>query len=163
MNTTKRYHPILVTLHWLTVIFMLGAGFLSEEGGNSPINLHMILGALLLTTLIARLIARFSTARPAPLDAGNPFFNKISELTHLGLYVTAFSILGLGGAIAVKRNLFGYLMDNTAQISRAGFIGDVHHLFYLMAMALVLLHIGAAFYHQFMLKDNILSRMWYGR
>lgn len=163
MNTPKRYHPILVTLHWLTVIFMLGAGFLSEEGGNSPINFHMILGALLLVVMVARLITRFSTARPAPLDAGNAFFNKIGELTHLGLYAVAFAILGMGGAIAIKRNLFGYLMDSTAQISRAGFLGDVHHLFYLLAMALIFLHVGAALYHQFMLKDNILSRMWYGK
>ena len=163
MNTPKRYHPILVTLHWLTIIFMFGAGFLSEEGGDSPINFHMIFGTLLLVVMIARLITRFAIKRPAPLDAGNPFFNKIGELTHLGLYIAAFGILGLGGAIAIQRNLFGYLMDSTAQISRAGFIGDVHHLFYLMAMALVLLHVGAAFYHQFILKDNLLARMWYGK
>ncbi|MBK9781355.1 MAG: hypothetical protein IPP55_15085 [Anaerolineales bacterium] len=50
-------------------------------------------------------------------------------------------------------------MDSTAQISRAGFLGSIHHLFYLMAMALIFLHVGAALYHQFMLKDNILSRM----
>lgn len=163
MNTPKRYHPILVTLHWLTVIFMLGAGFLSEGGGDSPINLHMILGAILLVIMVARLIARFSTARPAALDAGNPFFNMVSGLTHMGLYVAAFSILGIGGAIAVRRNLVGYLMDANAQISRAGFLGEIHHLFYFLAMALILLHVGAAFYHQFMLKDNIFSRMWYGK
>ncbi|GAB4498133.1 MAG: cytochrome b [Anaerolineales bacterium] len=163
MNTPKRYHPILVTLHWLTVIFILGAGLLSEEGGDSPINLHMIFGAILLVVMTARLITRFSTKRPAPLDAGNPFFNKIGQLTHPGLYAAAFGILGLGGAIAVKRNLFGYLVDSSAQISRAGFIGDLHHLLYLMTMALIFLHIGAAFYHQFILKDNIFSRMWYGK
>jgi len=106
MNTPKRYNPILVTLHWLTVVLLLGAGFLSEEGGDSPINLHMILGATLLVVMVARLIARFSTARPATLDAGNAFFNKIGELTHLGLYLAAFAILGMGGVIAVKRNLF---------------------------------------------------------
>ena len=163
MNTPKRYHPILVTLHWLTVIFMLGAGFLAEDGGNSPINIHMILGSILLVVMVARLIIRFSTARPAPLDAGNAFFNKIGELTHFGLYAVAFAILGMGGAIAIKRNLFGYLMDSTAQISRAGFLGGIHHLFYLLAMLLIFLHVGAALYHQFMLKDNILSRMWYGK
>jgi len=54
-------------------------------------------------------------------------------------------------------------MDSSAQISRAGFLGGVHHLFYLLAMALIFLHVGAAFYHQFLLKDNILSRMWYGK
>jgi cytochrome b561 len=30
-----------------------------------------------------------------------------------------------------------------------------------MLALLVVLHIGAALYHQFVLKDNLLSRMWY--
>lgn len=163
MNPPKRYHPILVTLHWLTVIFMLGASFLSEEGGDSPINLHMVFGAILLIIMVARLITRFVTARPAPLDTGNPSFNKIGELTHIGLYAVTFAILGMGGIIALNRNLFGYLMDNTAQVSQAVFWSDIHYFFYLLGMALVTLHVSAALYHEFTLNDNILSRMWYGK
>jgi len=30
-------------------------------------------------------------------------------------------------------------------------------------LLLILLHVGAAFYHQFALKDNLLSRMWFGK
>jgi cytochrome b561 len=30
-------------------------------------------------------------------------------------------------------------------------------------LLLVLLHVGAALYHQFFLKDNLLGRMWYGK
>ncbi|MBI5443905.1 MAG: cytochrome b/b6 domain-containing protein, partial [Deltaproteobacteria bacterium] len=29
--------------------------------------------------------------------------------------------------------------------------------------ALVILHVAAALYHQFVRKDNLLSRMWFGR
>ncbi|MBK6793146.1 MAG: cytochrome b/b6 domain-containing protein [Anaerolineales bacterium] len=163
MNTPKRYNPILVTLHWLTLIVMFGAGLLSEAGGDSPINFHMIFGVILLVIMIVRLITRFTTARPAPLDAGNAFFNKVGELTHIGLYGIAFFILGMGGLIAYNRNLFAYMMDSTAQVSRAGFVGAIHHLGWLLAMALIFLHVGAALYHQFILKDNILSRMWYGK
>jgi len=163
MNTPKRYHPIQVTLHWLTVVLLLGAGFLSEAGGNSPINIHMILGALLLAVMVIRLIIRFSTSRPAPVDAGNAFFNKVGELTHLGLYLGAFFILGMGGLIAYNRNLFTYLLNNSANIQRAGFLGEIHQLGWILIMALVFLHVAAALYHQFMLKDNIFARMWYGK
>ncbi|MCB0118745.1 MAG: cytochrome b/b6 domain-containing protein [Anaerolineales bacterium] len=163
MNTPKRYNPALVTLHWLTVILLFGAGMLSEGGGRSPINIHMILGSLLLIVMIARLIVRFTSPRPAPLSAGNAFFNKIGELTHLGLYLLAFFILGMGGLIAYNRNLFGYLLDNTASVTRAGALGIVHHLGWFLIIMLVFLHVGAALYHQFILKDNILSRMWYGK
>lgn len=159
----KRYHPLLVTLHWLTVIFMLGAGFLSEDEGRSPVNIHMFLGAFLLIVMVARLIVRFTTKRPARLEAGNPFFTWVGEMTHLGLYLTAFFILALGGLMAVNRNLFGYLLDSTVQVTRPGPISIVHHLGWLLAMALIALHVGAALYHQVFLKDNIFSRMWYGK
>lgn len=162
-NTPKRYHPLLVSLHWLTVFFMFGAGLLADGGGNSPINIHMMLGAVLLIIMAARLVTRFSAPRPAPLSAGNAFFNKIGQLTHLGLYLVAFFILGMGGLVAFKRNLFGYLLDSGAHITRAGILGGIHHLGFLLAFPLVFLHVGAALYHQFILKDNIFSRMWYGK
>jgi cytochrome b561 len=30
-------------------------------------------------------------------------------------------------------------------------------------LLLVALHVGAALYHQFLLKDHLLARMWYGK
>lgn len=65
MNTPKRYHPALVTLHWLTVVLLLGAGLLSESGGRSPVSIHMILGALLLVVMLIRLVVRLTTRHPA--------------------------------------------------------------------------------------------------
>ena len=76
MDTPKRYHPLSVILHWLTVILILGAGFLSESG-SSLINIHMILGSLLLVTLIVRLIVRFTVKRPAWANTGSQFLNKL--------------------------------------------------------------------------------------
>lgn len=102
-------------------------------------NIHMRLGFILLVLMVTRVIIRFATKRPAALDAGSAFFNKIGELTHLGLYLIAFLILGLGGLIAYNRNLFAYMADNSAQITRAGSLGDIHHLGF------------------------ILARMWYGK
>lgn len=165
MNTPKRYNPVLVTLHWLTVILMLGAGLLAEDhGGGSPINTHMILGSLLLVVLIARVIVRFTTKRPAWADTGNQFLNKLGELVHVGLYLAAFFILSMGALIAYNRNLFAYVLDSSATVARrAGFIGNIHHLGWILAMGLILLHVGAAFYHQFFIKDNLLARMWYGK
>lgn len=163
MNTPKRYHPALVTLHWLTVIFLLGAGFLSEEGGRSPISIHMVLGAGLLAIMLLRVIVRFTTSRPAWANTGNELLNKLGEWVHLGLYLIVFFILGLGGLIAYNRNLFAVALGTGTVSGRAGLIGDIHHLGWLAAFMLVALHVGAALYHQFILKDNLLARMWFGR
>jgi len=41
-------------------------------------------------------------------------------------------------------------------------LGAFHGLSWILLLLLVLLHIGAAFYHQFFRKDNLLGRMWFG-
>jgi cytochrome b561 len=162
MEMPKRYHPVLVGLHWLTVVLMLGAGFLAEDGGRSPINIHMILGTLLLVVLIARLLVRFTTRRPIWADTGNALLNRLGELVHFGLYAAAFFTLGLGGLIALRRNLFAVALGTGTASGRAGIFGSIHHLGWFLLLALIAAHVGAALYHQFILKDNLLGRMWFG-
>lgn len=164
MNTPKRYNPVLVVLHWLTVVLMLGAGFLAEdEGGRSPINIHMILGGLLLVVLLLRIIVRLTTRRPDWADTGIPLLNRLGELVHYGLYGVAFFILGLGGLIAYRRNLFSVVIGTGTAAGRVGAIGMLHHLGWILAVLLIALHVGAAVFHQFILKDNLLSRMSFGK
>ncbi len=162
MNTPKRYNPFLVTLHWLTVILMFGAGFLAEDEGGAVIDIHMILGALLLLVLVVRVIVRLSTKQPKWADTGNPLLDQLGGLVHVGLYLAMVFILGMGTLIAYKRNLLAYAMGTGSAIERAGIIGPIHHLGWIMAFVLIFLHVGAAFYHQFILRDNLLARMWYG-
>jgi cytochrome b561 len=163
MNTPKRYHPIMVVLHWLTVVLILGAGLLADAG-SSPIDIHMILGSLLLVTIIIRLILRYTLQRPAWANTGNQFFNKLGEWVHIGLYFFAFYILIFGGIIAYQRNLFGYALGNGAVTHyKFALLGPLHQLGWLAVMGLFLLHIGGAVYHQFVIKDNLLNRMWFGK
>ena len=164
MNTPKRYHPLLVTLHWLTLILLLGAGMLSESGRRSPINIHMVLGAALLLVMLVRVVVRFTTKHPVWADTGNKLLNQLGGLVHLGLYLVVFYILGMGALIANNRNLFGYVMGTTTTVSRsAGAFGELHQLGWALVLLLVFAHVGAALYHQFILKDNLLARMWYGK
>jgi cytochrome b561 len=155
----------MVVLHWLTVLLILGAGLLSDsEGGNSsPIDIHMILGALLLLVMIVRLILRFTIQRPSWASAGNEFLNKIGELVHVGLYFFAFVILVFGGLLALQRNLFAYAMGTGPAASGEGgfFFGALHQLGWSAIVLLLFLHVGAALYHQFVIKDNLLTRMWF--
>ena len=163
MNTPKRYHPVLVTLHWLTVILMLSAGLLSESGRNSPINIHMILGVLLLVVMLARFVARFTTKHPAWADTGNAFLNKLGEYVHYALYLVVFWILGIGAFMAYSRGLIAYAMGASDKVARAGAIVGLHEIGWGLGLLLIFGHVGAALYHQFIIKDHLLSRMWYER
>jgi cytochrome b561 len=164
MKTPERYNPAMVVLHWLTVLLLLGAGLLSEdEGGRAPINIHMILGAALLGVMVIRLILRFTFPRPPKAGTGSEFLDKLGELVHMGLYFFAFLILAFGGLIAVQRNLIGYLVG-TGPVVRGeiGFLyGAGHQLGWIGVLVLLFLHVAGALYHQFIIKDNLLKRMWF--
>ena len=81
----------------------------------------------------------------------------------MGLYFFAFLILAFGGLIAAQRNLIGYVMGTGSVLSgRVGFFyGAIHQLGWFGVISLLVLHVGGALYHQFIVKDNLLKRMWF--
>lgn len=171
----KRYHPAHVVIHWLTallVLMMLGVGKFAMPGidpsdPQKPMMLqsHTYIGGAIAVLLIIRLILRFTTKIPAPADAGNAFLNFVGKAVHFLLYflLIGMAVSGLGlfqmanlpavfsGAVPYPSNFFEYL-------PRMG-----HGLLSWLVLALVALHFGAAMFHQFIKKDNLLSRMWFGK
>jgi len=174
-SSPKRYHPVHVALHWLIallVLLMLGVGKFVMPGvppddPQKPMMLetHTYIGGAIAVLLVIRLVLRFTVKRPAPADAGSALLNFLSKSVHFLLYLLligmALSGLGLfqlanlpavfSGAQPYPQNFFDYL-------PRAG-----HGLTSWLLLALVLLHFGAALYHQFIRKDNLLGRMWFGK
>ena len=83
ITNAKRYHPALVSLHWLVAILIFttllfageeGEGGMSFSiGGLSPIGIHMILGITTLVLLTIRLFVRWLTKRPNWASTGTPF------------------------------------------------------------------------------------------
>jgi cytochrome b561 len=46
---------------------------------------------------------------------------------------------------------------------RPFFLGAFHGFSWTLLLLLIILHIGAALYHQFFRRDNLLARMWFGK
>ena len=208
----KRYHPALVTLHWLIAILIFGAFFLAqgnEEGdrerfrpgqgnfplagqqanptqgfqaGNPPagfaqqgatqnvfsaIGMHMIVGLAVLVLLIIRLFVRWRTKHPEWASTGIKLFDWVGNLTHLGLYLLTFAMVITGIILADRRGIlartFGIGSTPTPGIRRGFSLGRFHGGIWVLLILLIALHVGAALYHQFIVKDNLLSRMWYGK
>jgi cytochrome b561 len=174
-TSPKRYHPAHAALHWLMallVIVMLGVGKVVMPGipptdPQKPMMLqtHAYIGGAIALLLVIRLVLRFTVKRPAAADAGNAFLNFIAGAVHFLLYLFLIGMVlsGLGlfqmaklpqvfsGALPYPQNFFDYL-------PRQG-----HGLTSWLLLALVLLHFGAALYHQFIRRDNLLARMWFGK
>ncbi len=170
-----RYHPALVALHWvvaLLIFLMLAVGKLvllmmpNTAAKVMPLTIHVVLGITILALLVIRFIVRVTTKRPSPADAGYPLLNKIGVATHYLLYLAAFGMVLSGLGMAQMSNLFQILFGNAGLPLPGDFwvypprVG--HGVTATVLMLLIALHLGAALYHQFIRKDNLLARMWFG-
>lgn len=174
-TTPSRYHPAHVTLHWLIfllVALMLGVGKVLIPGvpADDPqkafmLQTHAYIGGLIAILLVVRLVLRFTTKRPAPADAGNAFLNFLAKAVHFILYLLLVGMAVSGLGLFQQANLpavFGgatpYPQDFFQYPPRLG-----HGLLSTLLVLTILLHAGAALYHQFVRRDNLLARMWFGR
>lgn len=217
MDTPKRYHPALVTLHWLMaalVVINLYLGIVVFENSrgqdfqtiNSLVTLHMLVGATLLILLLIRFVVRLKTQMPPLASSGNRLLDQLAVLVHYGLYlaVLATTVIGLLFSLQSGRFQSAFLGQPSrfdrppgdfpnAQITpapdgtqiapgnpqqgpgspgrggpggggpRGGFgLLTLHEWSAFALLGLATLHILAAVYHQFIRKDNLLARMWYG-
>lgn len=170
-----RYHPAHVVLHWLMfllVIMMLGVGKFVLPGiptdnpqKASMLQTHVYIGGSIAVLLVVRLILRFTVKIPAPADAGNAFLNFLAKAVHFLLYILLIGMAVSGLGIFQSADLpsvfageASYPQDFFAYPPRIG-----HGLVSTVLLLLILLHVGAALYYQFILRDNLLSRMWFGK
>jgi cytochrome b561 len=135
----------------------------------SAIGIHMIVGLAVLVLLVIRLLLRWTTKHPEWASAGNKFFDWVGNLTHIGLYILTFAMVITGIVLADQRGIlartFGIGSTPTpGSFRRGGFsLGFFHGGIWTLLILLIALHVGATLYHQFILKDNLMGRMWFGK
>ena len=173
----KRYHPVLVFLHWLLVIMILmglimGGNVLSETANSDPqkiayLRIHMSMGMLILILMVVRLIVRIFTCHPPQVDIGNVVFNKLGVVMHYLLYGVIFLMGATGIVIAIMTGLPDIIFAGSGEplpLSFGGLQARVDHgVLSLLLKVLIVVHITAFIYHQFVRKDQLFSRMWFGR
>ncbi len=171
----RRYHPVLVALHWFMAAFilmMLAVGRLlfptltDAAQETSMAKTHMIIGLFLLVLVVVRFIVRLRTPKPAPATTGNAILDRIGVITHYLLYFLIFqmALSGVGTMLAAGLTpiLSGSLMPVPEHL--LGYPPyAVHGLTGWLLLALLALHIGATGFHLFIKKDNLLARMWFGK
>lgn len=169
------YSSVARTFHWVTAALVLtmvpiGIAIASFDLGGAvedPLyHIHRSIGALVLVITASRLIYRLRNPAP-PLPADMPAFQQLAALaTHWGLYALLI-IQPIVGWIATSSYrapvLFFWMFElppiwrEDRPFSEAMFV--VHRSIGFFIAALICLHIGAALYHHFILKDRVLTRM----
>ncbi len=167
--TLKRYSPLWVTIHWLVALLFFAEIYLGLTSVGLPpqekapiLRLHMPIGITVLLLMIVRLYLRWRTPRPEDATTGNAFLDMIGKGVHHALYLFAFLMPLSGLALSARYGLPPIVFEGQGSMP-ADLNPGLHGLFFFLSALLILIHIGAALYHQFIRKDNLLARMWYGK
>jgi cytochrome b561 len=171
-NTAQGYGWLAKLLHWSIALLIVGlvwAGltFTSMERGPERAELaalHKSVALLTLFLMTIRLAWRF--ANPVPADPpGTPAWQRLAaSLTHWLLYAAIYFQLTVGVLVAAQRPIgFFSLVEIPALLEenreQHELFEELHELGWIIIAALVALHVLAALYHHFKLKDDVLKRM----
>jgi cytochrome b561 len=128
-----------------------GSALLDKVGQWTHIGLYLLAFAVTITGLILALqtnrLARIFTAAGSPPGQFRPGQFQPGQLPRGGFQSGQGRPEGGEGGFARGGRLF---------------LGAFHGLSWTLLLLLIALHIGAALYHQFLRKDNLLGRMWFG-
>jgi cytochrome b561 len=172
---SPRYPLTVIVLHWLIAVAVVGLvvlGWWMQAIPKDPVgpradayNLHKSVGLTVLLVMVIRLAWRASH-RPPRLPPLPVWQARAAHAVHALLYVLMFvdALSGyLGSAVSgFPVKLFGIVLPSWAGAHPA--IKDacsVVHLVSSWALMIVIgFHLFATLYHQWVLRDGLLWRMW---
>ena len=171
----ERYNKFSMLLHWMVAILVLILICLGMYMGDIPkgdpdraffFNLHKSIGVTTGLLMFIRLWWRHKNPPPA-LPSSMPRWQVfMSKLSHGLLYVCLIGmpIVGFAASQFTKYGVtyFGLFKippmgSNDSEIRDC--LQSIHHDLSYLLMGLIVLHILAAMYHWFVLRDGVVRRM----
>ena len=172
--TVRKYHPVLVVLHWLLAIMIamqLGFGYfvIGKIPNTDPAKLetlagHMGIGTAIIVLMFIRLIARYFTSHPEPAASQLEGVSKLRTPVHRLLYLVIF-IPAIAGWLTGYQ--IAHLYEQPGNILPADFSSMttrvIHVWMALVLFLLVVLHVAAAIKEQVTRDKSVLARMGFGK
>lgn len=174
-----KYDRMLVLLHWVLAMglfYQLGLGLWMEDIPKDPpgiraewFNLHKSIGICLGLLILWRFGWRITHSVPAPPIGNTEFQNKLSQWAHRILYL-CMAVLPLSGFMGSNFSqypikFFGLVLPKLWDPSPEGkeLFSEIHEVTAFIMMIIIILHISAAVWHQWVKRDGLLSRMGWSR
>lgn len=174
----EKFAASQIALHWLTFFLIVIAystielrGFAQRGSwqGYTLIVTHFSAGATVLVIMLSRLFLRIRHRSPAILPPAPRWQTGLAHLTHTLIYALfiALPILGLASRYLRGRDwwLFGLSMPVASEpnVDLSDTLIGWHETLAPLGYWLVGLHVVAALFHHYLLKDNTLMRMMPGQ
>jgi cytochrome b561 len=172
-----RYSWQAMLLHWLLAVIVIGMlclGYLLDDMERGPtktfyVDLHRSFGVLAFMLVLLRLWWR-ARRTPPPLPLTVPRWQRIAAAVTHGLLYFCILLQPLSGYLASAFSkdgvkFFGLVLPQWAWDDKPvrSFFGEVHGLVAMALVALVVLHVLAAFKHLLLNRDQVFQRMLPGR
>jgi len=176
-NTESSYGVIAKGFHWLLFLmltFMIAAGNFLASMPKGPDKLqaagmHKSFGLVVLALILLRLVWRLVNVTPKDPEGTPAVQNLMAHAMHWALYVLMFA-QPLAGILMSQTagypvSFFGLfelpvLLDKDPSLAQ--FFRGAHGTVWILLVLAVIGHAGAALYHHFVMKDDVLKRMGFG-
>jgi cytochrome b561 len=156
-------------LHWLTVALLavqipVGLVMVRVELPIDIYSGHKLLGLVILTVVVVRLIYRLVNGAPPDEPTLEPWQKIVSHVTHWALYLLLIVVAMLGWlGISYYPALDAYGIHIPALVSpdrpTSERVLAAHMIGALVLIVLAGMHVGAALFHYVIRKDGVLNRM----
>lgn len=176
-NTQFEYGTVAKWLHWLValgIVALIVLGLQQSDMDSGPQRtaireLHGSIALLVLALMVARLAWRWAQVTPSH-PPGIPGWQRASAaLVHGAIYVAVFVQLASGALVVATGGrplaffgLFSIPLPVAEDHDTHELLEEVHEIGWKLLAGLVAVHVLAALYHHFILKNDVLKRMTVG-
>ncbi|MFT3848581.1 MAG: cytochrome b/b6 domain-containing protein [Propionivibrio sp.] len=173
--TRKRHHLLIRVLHWLVAFLIIAALIMSALvmptiPADSPelvdsLRRHMSAGLLVFVLTLLRFVMRRKAKKPPVLSSGMPWADWLARATHRVFDVLILTMIASGVGMALAGGLFPVVFEGVGRLPAdldALPLHAIHRYAAIALFALLALHVAGALFHQFILRDHLLSRMGFG-
>ncbi len=178
-NSPTRWGTIARFLHWtigILILMVFGVGLVMEDIPSGPDKffvyaMHKSIGLLVLALILTRILWRLVDKAPAEVPGIPALQHLAAKGVHLGLYALMLAVPVTGWLVhsysGYATRWFGQESLPILPVLTAPMedrevrhdMGELHEAVAFILIALVAVHVGAALYHHFFLKNATLSRM----